>query len=87
MTELPQSRYLDGLTQGMTSELLGAFASMTAQLPEDLRLPYQLHLEGLIDTEIANLLSTDEKLVARAIQNAKTLLTVGVPPRRSGERS
>jgi DNA-directed RNA polymerase specialized sigma24 family protein len=68
--ELPQPQTLSQIG----GAVLDAFTSLTAQLPDDLRLPYQLHLEGLINEEISALLGIDESALTLRIQNAKNYL-------------
>jgi hypothetical protein len=70
LLELPHSQTLSQIG----GAVLDAFTSLTAQLPDDLRLPYQLHLEGLINPEISALLGIDESDVSTRINDAKNYL-------------
>jgi DNA-directed RNA polymerase specialized sigma24 family protein len=70
LLELPQPQMLSQIG----GAVLDAFSSLTAQLPEDLRLPYQLHLEGLINEEISALLGIEESDLTVRIRNAKNYL-------------
>ncbi len=67
----------------LSGAILDAFGSLTQSLPEQVRLPYQLHLEGLLDGEIAGVLSRNQKEVSDAIKVAKDLLLSGFPRRRA----
>lgn len=77
--ELPQPQMLSHIG----GALLEAFSSLTAQLPDDLRLPYQLHLEGLINEEISALLGIDESDLSTRIRNAKNYLKEPVTWKRA----
>jgi len=68
--ELPESHYLSQIG----GAVLDAFSSLTSQLPEELRLPYQLHLEGLIDSEVATLLQIEPAELSLRIKQAKSYL-------------
>lgn len=70
MLELPESHYLSQIS----GAAMDAFTSLTSQLPEELRLPYQLHLEGLVDSEIAALLQIESEEINLRIQQAKSYL-------------
>jgi hypothetical protein len=70
MLELPNPQTLSQ----MGGAIMDAFSSLTAQLPDDLRLPYQLHLEGLLDEEISCLVGLEIPETKRRILNAKTFL-------------
>ncbi|MEO5667831.1 MAG: hypothetical protein ABIR96_07230 [Bdellovibrionota bacterium] len=63
--------------------VLDAFASLTAQLPEALRLPYQLHLEGLVDDEIAALLDVEIHVLSERIRDAKSYIKEPAPWKRA----
>jgi DNA-directed RNA polymerase specialized sigma24 family protein len=60
--------------ESVTNAFLDVFASLTHHLPEPQRLSYQLHLEGLLNHEIAFLLRRSEASVNEAIANAKEQL-------------
>ncbi len=77
--ELPQPQILSHIG----GAILEAFGSLTAQLPDDLRLPYQLHLEGLINEEISALLGIDESDLSTRIRNAKNYLKEPVTWKRA----
>lgn len=68
LLELPQPQIL------VSGEILDAFASLTSQLPKELRLPYQMHLEGLVDEEISALLDIDPKELQTTLKSAKTYM-------------
>lgn len=55
----------------MSAQVLDAFSSLTQKLPDELRLVYQLHLEGLLTNEIALVCSLNEELVQNRIILAK----------------
>jgi hypothetical protein len=57
------------------AHLLDAFSALTQKLPQELRLSYQLHLEGLLNHEISHLLMLPENTVQQNIEKSKTLLT------------
>lgn len=73
LLELPEPHSLDN-TKWITSPILDAFSSLTSRLPQDLRLSYQLHLEGLLNGEIAVILRRPEAEIAEHIQAAKAEL-------------
>ncbi len=58
-------------TKWISSPILDAFASLTSRLAPEIRLIYQLHLEGLLNGEIAAVLQCEEKEVVAAISAAK----------------
>jgi len=58
----------------VSAPLVDAFFELTRQLPEECRLIYQLHLEGLLDPEIALILRTDLGEVRERILEAKDRL-------------
>jgi DNA-directed RNA polymerase specialized sigma24 family protein len=55
----------------MSAQVLDAFSSLTQKLPEELRLTYQLHLEGLLVNEIAQVCELSEKEIQEKIVLAK----------------
>lgn len=70
LLELPPP--IAGAGAPITEGLLDAFSSMALTVPEDCRLSYQLHLEGLLAEEIATLFNEDVGDVAKQIEKAKT---------------
>jgi hypothetical protein len=58
----------------IASVMHDAFVSMTHRLPERCKLSYQLHLEGLINPEIASLLSLELGEVEEHLREAKHFL-------------
>lgn len=75
---------LDGTCSGLTVPILEAFSFVTQALPETLRLHYQLHLEGLLNAEIATLLNVSEKEVKEKIVLAKEYLDSDEPNAEAG---
>lgn len=65
---------LDGSFAGLTAPILEAFSFVTQAIPEPFRLYYQLHLEGLLNHEIAAVLNCDVKIVREKIAQAKEFL-------------
>ena len=65
------------LENAITSPFLEAFSFVTFSLPEPLQLVYQLHLEGLLNNEIAILLNKDIKMVENLVLEAKEHLSFG----------
>jgi len=53
------------------SAVLETFTVLSSKLPDPLRLPYQLHLEGLVDEEISALIGIDTFEVSQLINQAK----------------
>lgn len=72
-SNMPSSRVVGA----MAEQIVESFTAWTNTLPEPLRACYQLHLEGLIDIEIAGILNLNVKEVSKRIQNAKSEL--GIP--------
>ncbi len=62
------------LSRQVAESTMSAFASMTQQLPQKNRLPYDLHLEGLLNNEIAWIINQDAKVVEALIKEAKEYL-------------
>lgn len=60
----------------MAEQIVESFAAWTNTLPEELRLCYQMHLEGLLEHEIAPILGISPSEVASKIKSAKTVLGV-----------
>jgi len=58
----------------LTEEVWDAFSSMAHSLPEGIRLSYQLHLEGLLIDEIANLTGHPVDTVTQHVAEAKAFL-------------
>ena len=58
----------------MAENLLASFGDWTQDLPDQIRLAYQLHLEGLLNTEIAEVLGENESEIQTKIKDAKDLL-------------
>ncbi len=65
------------LDKALTGQFLEAFSFVTFSLPEPLQLPYQLHLEGLLNDEISLLLGTPSSRIAELISEAKEHLSSG----------
>ena len=59
----------------LTDTIMNAFGSLTQQLPAHLRLSYQLHLEGLLENEIASITAQPIKEVHQHILEAKGFFT------------
>lgn len=78
--ELPPPAHMAGPLSGV---ILDAFGSLAQTLPENLKLPYQLHLEGLLNKEIAALLLQNESEIQEAIHQAKDILLAGMPRRKA----
>jgi hypothetical protein len=76
-------------TQGPSNRVVGAmaeqivesFAAWTNTLPDELRMVYQLHLEGLLENEIGGILGINPNEVYRRIEAAKAEL--GIPKREA----
>lgn len=69
---------LEGSLEHMLAgKVLEAFSSVTFSLPENLQLPYQLHLEGLLPDEMSRILEVPVKQVEAWINEAKTILGSG----------
>ncbi|MBS1982992.1 MAG: hypothetical protein JST16_02370 [Bdellovibrionales bacterium] len=58
----------------LTDSVMEAFSSLSQQLPENIRLSYQLHLEGLLDHEIAVLIAKKPAEIAEHVREAKAWL-------------
>ncbi len=65
------------LDKALTGPFLEAFSFVTFSLPEPMQLPYQLHLEGLLNDEISILLSKPKAEVEGLISDAKEHLSSG----------
>ena len=65
------------LEQILAGKVLDAFSSVTFSLPEELQLTYQLHLEGLLPSEIARITETKISEIELLIGQAKELLGSG----------
>ncbi len=65
---------LSELGDVLSREVLDAFSHFTQKLPLSSRLPYELHLEGLLNHEISWLLSLGEAEVEKKIADAKEFL-------------
>jgi hypothetical protein len=79
LAELPSPLHETAdLTSGA---VIDAFASLAHQLPAGIRLSYQLHLEGLLDDEIAALLQLEPSVVSEHVTDAKALLRGELPKR------
>lgn len=65
------------LEKALTGPFLEAFSFVTFSLPEPLQLPYQLHLEGLLNEEISILLSKPSDQIENMIIEAKEHLSDG----------
>lgn len=70
-------------TRLISNPILDAFASLTQRLEPELRLVYQLHLEGLLNDEIAAVLQLTELNVEKIISQAKGSLGLAI---NSGEK-
>lgn len=70
-------------TRLISNPILDAFASLTQRLEPELRLVYQLHLEGLLNDEIAAVLQLTEINVEKIISQAKGSLGLAI---NSGEK-
>lgn len=65
------------LDKALTGQFLEAFSFVTFSLPEPLQLPYQLHLEGLLNGEISLLLDKPAQEIEQLIHQAKEHLSSG----------
>ncbi|MEZ4813663.1 MAG: hypothetical protein R3A80_00450 [Bdellovibrionota bacterium] len=65
------------LDKALAGPLLEAFSFVTFSLPEPLQLPYQLHLEGLLNNEISILLGKSSDEIDVLILDAKHHLSSG----------
>ena len=81
LLELPTPR--NASAAPVTEALLDVFSSLTHHLPHAVRLPYQLHLEGLLDHEIAPLIGASAAEVTARIAEAKAQLQGDVLKRSS----
>jgi hypothetical protein len=65
---------VSGLLEAMGGGIMDVFSMMTQELPKEIRSTYQLHMEGLLDHEIAAVLNIEEAFVKRNIRQAKERL-------------
>lgn len=70
---VPSNRVMGNIAE----QLVESFTAWTNTLPSDLRLTYQLHLEGLLNHEISGLLSIHENEVEKRILKSKSELGLG----------
>jgi hypothetical protein len=73
------------LSRQMTESTMSAFASLTQRLPQKTRLAYDLHLEGLLDAEIAWISGTTAEEVESLVREAKEFL-LGLASGGTGRR-
>ena len=62
----------------LTKPIMSAFSAMTSNLPKEIRLCYQLYLEGVLINEIAWITQIEENCVRENIQRAKENLGCGI---------
>lgn len=74
---------LASMVPNLTEGILEAFSKAHEGLPEPLRIPYQLYLEGLLPSEISALMGVTESKVQKAIAEAKKIMTEDTNYRRS----
>lgn len=67
----------------LTENILEAFSKAHEGLPEPIRIPYHLYLEGLLPKEISALMGVTEAKVQKAITEAKRHMTEDVNYKRS----
>lgn len=72
-----------GVLPNLTENILEAFSKAHEGLPEPIRIPYQLYLEGLLPKEISALMGVAEAKVQKAINAAKKHMTEDVHYKRS----
>lgn len=56
----------------ISCHILDSFGELTNLLPSEYRLPYQLHLEGLLSNEIASICECTETQIEKKIVRAKS---------------
>jgi hypothetical protein len=66
---------LNELGENLSEQMLEAFSGLTQKLPKAIRLFYELHLDGLLNNEIAWLMDVEETAVAQGIAEAKEFLS------------
>lgn len=65
---------INHISSELSEGMLKAFSSLTQNLPPLERLIYELHLEGMLNNEIAWLLQLEESNVIENISNAKGMI-------------
>jgi hypothetical protein len=79
----PQGTLDESFVKELSGPILKTFFELTRDLPEQEQLSYILHLEGLIDVEIALLLNRDLAAVQADIVRAKEAVEAAARERNS----